>query len=130
MGLTASLVIINSETSYQLNLRTDLQAQANRLINDWSNTDESYHFLASYNTEGENRGIIQSVVTLFEAFSACRPEALAVARQNLENAISRADSERRADVALAGYDAWNEAADAAYQQVRTVAETTPVCTRG
>ena len=43
MGLTASLVIINSVTSYQLNLRTDLQAQANRLINDWSNTDESYH---------------------------------------------------------------------------------------
>lgn len=102
---------------------TDAQSRAQKLIDEWDNVSDGFD--SEFNSPGTNEGIASAAADLMEDVEECRPHAAEEAKQRLMTAreltmgLSATDSEV--------YNIWENAADAAYQQVLGVANVPPDC---
>jgi hypothetical protein len=106
---------------------TDAQARAQRLVDSWENSNGSFD--PRNLSTGEAEGIAVAAADLMEDIRACRPQAFQAAVGRVNDARTRANAAVGSDIDLIyerGY-IWQQAAEAAVEQVRGVAEVPPNC---
>lgn len=122
----------NSKLKAENRLLTDPQARAVKLIDAWRfEADRKFEFFS----KGQAEGVVSAAADLMEDLHECRPHAFAEAQQRMQTARERSQ-QVYADVSMGSItkgseeiDIWQEAAAAAYEQVKGVSITPPDCGR-
>ncbi|MFJ5541977.1 hypothetical protein [Micromonospora chalcea] len=107
---------------------TDTQARAQRLLESWSRSSSGFD--PDMVSQGEAEGIAVAAADLMEDVRTCRPQAFQAALDRVADARDRAAAvtgTSELDITFKRPDIWQEAAAAAVEQVRGVAQVPPNC---
>jgi hypothetical protein len=123
--VAGSLIVENARVSARNAALTDVQQRAQHLVQVLSGGSLD----TSFNSIGENRGIVVAVADFLLDFRTCRPEAYDRLSRVFDEAMREAEGLPDYDASLPrdASDVWESAAETAFEQVRAIAEVSPRC---